>query len=634
MGRLLVTLSMTCAALAPAGAPAEARSPSRAIGPSAQIAPAGAARAPITLAHSHAHGVVYRRGSLGARRAKADCLTSCAGPLFYLGGPVMHAPRAYAIFWEPTGTKFPPGYEAAIERFMQAVEHSAGDPLGNAFSVDLLYGDTEGPGDYGWKFAGALPDGDSLPGRDTTHCPEANVQEEAAEANGGFGLPPKGEPCVTDEQLQAELVSLVKAKGLQGGLENLYFLFTPEHVNSCAGGEDAQAECTTNSYCAYHYDVASETPHIIYANMPWADRPGCAIPDQPNGGPADDEIDLINHEGNESITDPLGGEIGEETAAWLAYSGNEIGDLCTYPFFDPAIDFNPALDAYGELLGGVAAPNETTPGTAYNQEIDGNHYLLQRMWSDAAEGCVSRAPVPVPSLSVYSSPTIAGQPVSFDGSGSSAGAGRLTSYSWVFGDGTGASEAAAVTHTYAKPGNYTVKLTVGNDSGASASIEEQVSVAAAPVSPPAPITITKTLTNTVTVPASVSHYSAAQLASLLGLPADGGRLSGLGPFSLGHAQCPPACGVTLQLYAKVTTVAHKHRTSKLAAIGSAEVAFAATGGGSLSLLLNAKGRALLRKGKPLACKLVAAVEGQEGGTWQIVRSLTLMGGHAARRARR
>jgi hypothetical protein len=45
--------------------------------------------------------------------------------------------------------------------------------------------------------------------------------------------------------------------------------------------------------------------------------------------------------------------------------------------------------------------------------------------------------------------------------------------------------------------------------------------------------------------------------------------------------------------------------------------------GELLLSLNARGRALLRQRHTLSCKLVVTVEGQEGGTWQISRSLKL-----------
>lgn len=115
----------------------------------------------------------------------------------------------------------------------------------------------------------------------------------------------------------------------------------------------------------------------------------------------------------------------------------------------------------------------------------------------------------------------------------------------------------------------------------------------------------------------------ARLAARLGLPTSGKKLTGLGPFTLGHAGCPPACGVSVQLFAKETRVVGKRRTTRLVPIGSFHRVFAVKASGPLTLTLNAKGKQLLRKQRTLACKLSVTVEDQEGGSWQIARSLTL-----------
>ena len=67
--------------------------------------------------------------------------------------------------------------------------------------------------------------------------------------------------------------------------------------------------------------------------------------------------------------------------------------------------------------------------------------------------------------------------VVFDASGSSAASpATLSSYSWDMGDGTPALTGPNVNHSYALAGTYTVKLTVVDSNGLSATSEQQVSV--------------------------------------------------------------------------------------------------------------------------------------------------------------
>ncbi len=69
-----------------------------------------------------------------------------------------------------------------------------------------------------------------------------------------------------------------------------------------------------------------------------------------------------------------------------------------------------------------------------------------------------------------------GQLITFDGRGSQ---GSIASYYWEFGDGATAS-GAVVQHAYSAPGTYTVRLTVRDSVGHSASDTAQVTVTAAP----------------------------------------------------------------------------------------------------------------------------------------------------------
>ncbi len=101
--------------------------------------------------------------------------------------------------------------------------------------------------------------------------------------------------------------------------------------------------------------------------------------------------------------------------------------------------------------------------------------------------------------------------VGFDGSASNDPDGTITSYAWDFGDGQ-ADTGVAPSHTYASAGTYTVKLTVTDDSGATASYSAPVSAVAPNVPPTADFTATMT-DATVSVDGTASSDSDGTIQS-------------------------------------------------------------------------------------------------------------------------
>jgi len=84
-----------------------------------------------------------------------------------------------------------------------------------------------------------------------------------------------------------------------------------------------------------------------------------------------------------------------------------------------------------------------------------------------------------PAASFSANPTSGDAPlpleVLFDASGSSYSNGRITSYSWDFGDGsTGSGQTS--THTYDSTGNYQAQLAVTDDGGATNTSTRKIEV--------------------------------------------------------------------------------------------------------------------------------------------------------------
>ncbi len=629
------------------------------------------ARSPFKLAGSAARGIVGHRNTRGSALASPlssplaqSCSASCAAPVLYHGGQVMHKEKLYVIEWEPTepskngqaGTTFEPlpaKYAEEVGTYLRDVAADSGK-LTNVYSVETLYGEPEASklGEYNATFGGEFLDTKPYPARSSTYCPS------------GEGLPPAGEPCIADTegslQLGEEVAHFVEEQHLPSGLEAIYFMLVPHEVNSCAGFEGGVAACNTNYYCAYHSAVSFKGKDIVYANMPYDDVEGCQTPDQPHESPADDDIDTLSHENNEAITDPLGN-------AWFDYDGNEIADKCTYPFFDPLSDFDPEEDDYGPLIGGTRTatyePVEIEgveyealkePGNSYNQTINGGHFLLQREWSNAAGGCVQRAPAVNASFTVTQQSETE---LTFNGGTSSTEAGDIAEYKWEFSDEAGSRTGEKVNREFVVPGKYTVTLTVTNNSGAVGVSEQEITLKSgsgglvtstttttSTTTEPAvmttrtttssvtfsaaPLTTTTTVTSATASEAPVRQYTASEIAKLLGLPGNGAKLSGVGAIPLGNATCPPACGV----YARALASVREGRRTRHIQIGSRQEVVAGKGSRSISLRLTEKGGKLLHARHTLAVALALTVEDPAGANWKIERHLTLTSsGNAARR---
>jgi PKD domain len=619
-------------------------------------------------------GRAPRPGARPARALRALAPAQAHPTLEYHGGPVMRSTSVYTIFWQPSSLpigvqSFPasPSYTESVNGYFAGVAADSGR-ASNVYSLATQYHGTAGePIEYLTSFPGSAGSyGDTA--IDAKPFPASGCTDLAQP--GGVTLP----VCLTEQQLAAEIESVVKANRWQTGLQDMVFIYTPQGVGGCfgAGPESEANQCSYTYYCAYHDGYGTLAKPTIFADMPYAATPTCDDRARPGGSTAGPALDATSHEHNEAITDPTGkgwwDSAGSE--ATNADYGFENGDLCVLEGYS---------ETFGPLLEGSSAAG--MPG-AFNQIVGGSDYLLQMEWSDLAGRCAQR----LPAVS-FTPPGAAetGGAVSLSAVATTdSPASPISTYEWTFGDantsvdGADTASTASAAHSFCAPGEYQVKLVVEDKQGDPASVTHAVSVTGPnrcsvgepvkepvkePSPEPTPAPGSSLLQGSgessggggsgqgpppasgssggsaLASPPSPSATSAstlpstAQVAKLLGLPANGRRIEVSGRLALGHAQCPPACGVTLQLYAKVTSVSHKHRVTRLVPVGAARVQGAPKGAvyvrapqgpnGVLSISLNAKGRALLRRGHVLACKLVVTVEGQEGGVWTISRSLWL-----------
>jgi hypothetical protein len=273
-----------------------------------------------------------------ARPTRSSNLTYHNGPVMLTGN------RTYTIFWAGANTPDwgPDGkYISTIQGYFANVATDSGKPS-NVYATDTQYYDSSTA-----NIAYASTVGDTI--TDTNPYPANGCTDRATTI------------CLSDAQLQSELMSVMAAKGwpaTSGGVQNLFFLFTPKGVGSCVG-----SSCAYTNYCAYHSWIGSGSSAILYANQPYAAQNyhiyTCDSGQHPNGTTADATLNVASHEHNEAITD-------EQGSAWFDSQGAENGDKCAWNF--------------GTALGNTGAGQ-------YNQVIGTGKYYLQQEWSNASTGC-------------------------------------------------------------------------------------------------------------------------------------------------------------------------------------------------------------------------------------------------------
>ena len=266
--------------------------------------------------------------------------SSSGGPLNYnvgAGGPVMHIPTAYAIFWLPPDYHFESGffgsdsnYESLIKRFLQ--------DIGGSSYLSIV---TEYPDNTAGSPPGILSFGGSY--LDTTPYPS------------GINL--------SDFYFPNEIMHAANVNGWTEGTNSIFFIFTALNV---------MPQLLEANTCAYHnhFTDSNTGKNVVWANIPdlsvIVNNITCQVWPSPNYDQfADSAVNMMSHELFESLTDPL-------VTAWASSAGGEIADLC---------DTN-----FGSQVGSILL----NPGA--DVELNGNYYRVQEEWSNAANACTLTGP--------------------------------------------------------------------------------------------------------------------------------------------------------------------------------------------------------------------------------------------------
>ena len=257
------------------------------------------------------------------------------GNLIYHGGPVMAGNmKAYAIFWEPSGSFVSSTYNELLQRYFRDIGDSG------LYANNQQYTQTDGRAPTHAKLAGTFVDTSPYPST----------------------------PFLQDADIQHEIMHAMSVQGWKPGINHAFFVYTALNEFICGpalfGGV---CSAPTGNPCAYHFGFGTPDGVVLYGAMPYAGNAlahcgGLSV--SPNHDiDADAEINITSHEQMELATDPEG-------TGWFDATGilnGEIGDKCK----------------------GVYGPLDATGADVY---FKGHPYIVQEEWDNAVSGCVISGP--------------------------------------------------------------------------------------------------------------------------------------------------------------------------------------------------------------------------------------------------
>jgi hypothetical protein len=181
------------------------------------------------------------------------------------------------------------------------------------------------------------------------------------------------QPLFENTDIRSEIRNAISTNGWTAGPNSLFIVFLAANVQVCMNSPPFVSGSSICSFgnssagvlCGRHNQFTSSGTQIIYAYVTDASTNACNegtfVP--VNGQLVSDrEVALMTHEFFEAIVDPV-------INTWADTNGNEIGDICNQQ-----------------------------PATV---DLNGNQYIVQKLWSNAANACVP----PFPAASGPPAPT-------------------------------------------------------------------------------------------------------------------------------------------------------------------------------------------------------------------------------------
>lgn len=441
--------------------------------------------------------------------------TGLVSPLCYHGGAVLQGNETYVLTWDPDRSYWATTRQY-VEQFLADVAADSGS-FGSPFAVTPEYTMANGTvhAENVSVFAGGCVDYGSSPGNNsgytcqfganhpsgtgndyptTGNCPPTGSNVWGPTPNGPLNAGATNGVCLTDAQIKTELQSMLPQMGLPGGnavkdqiqLQPLVDVLLPPGVEVCL--DSAGHVCSSNSnagstqaqFCSYHSQVDINGTDVTYVVQPWTAQwgqgVGCDDPAAPN------------------ITLPVNQLTVAQQVAQKLVSPLSQANIAAIvnPGLDGWYGYNAAIGENGtEINDNGCGP---LAGSLDDVTINGNSYALQREFNNA--GAIETDPDALPCTGtvllvptfIVPGPVEPGDNVVFDGA---VTASTLMvhngAYQWNFGDGTGGT-GPSVYHSYSKPGNYQVTLTVTDRGGNTASITQTVQVLGSNGQPAAPPT--------------------------------------------------------------------------------------------------------------------------------------------------